>query len=102
MATTIQPDAFLTQKRGDAVVYELPWPIWDGELKGTRTSKTTVHALNGAACGITLLEDLRATKVSRVLVRAGSMPGLSEITRTVVTTAEPIEKRVRSFRVLVE
>jgi hypothetical protein len=100
MAKTIEPNAFVTQGRGDAVLYECPWEVWDADLKGAKTQRVTVQTLQGTPCALTVLEDVR--KHSRILLRAGNTGGLCEITRTVMTTAEPVEKRVRSFRVLVE
>jgi hypothetical protein len=100
MSKLIQPNAFVIQGRGDAVLYEFPYDVWDTDLRGAKQTRITAQTINGAACALTVLDDQR--KTSRILLRAGNQPGLCEITRTVSTTTEPVEKRVKSFRVLVE
>lgn len=103
MAKTVRPDDFVTQGRNESVIYECPWDAWEYDLKGPRTQRVMLRVIGpGTPCAVSALDDVRAVKASRILVRAGSMPSLCEVVRTVSTTTEPVEKRIRSFRILVE
>ena len=102
MAKVVQPDEFVTQGRGESVVYEFLWPDWDADLKGARVAKFTLKVIRGTPVALTVLDDERGYKKSRLGVRASSQAGQCQITRTVETVQHPKERRIRTFTVLVE
>jgi hypothetical protein len=100
MAIAIKPDDFKIQSRGESVTYDLPWDLWDADLaKAPREAKLATTVVRGTPISCTLLEDDRAKRTSKVLVRSSDAPGEYRITRVVIAKGD---KRRRSFTVLVE
>jgi len=99
---TVKPDEVVVQRRGDVVVYQLPFEDWSTDLvrPDNKSARISQRIVTGEPLIVTTLPYVPGRGMQEVKIKSGSGQKRGEYV-IVRTVQSDVETRVRSFTIKV-